>query len=220
MSDAETPSEAPVDSAEATPEKTAEKPAVKKPTAEAKTAKAKPAAPKPPPKPKPPPRPLPDEEGIGRWVEGEDYPVLAALFDQLVLPKFDGLFAQLKKQELLPQHWQVISTHEIPDGAKFEELASVRRLEASYSDPAVAKRRLGALEVGWRELRGKQPSRWNASDVFAILRRVIQKKRDVDFHDLLSAVRDVWSGMSLPQGRDQLEVLWGCLDYIRTKTRK
>ena len=59
----------------------------------------KPAAPKPPPKPKPPPRPLPDEEGIARWVEGEDYPVLAALFDQLVLPKFDGLFAQIKKQE-------------------------------------------------------------------------------------------------------------------------
>ncbi|MDH3744315.1 MAG: hypothetical protein OES47_04340 [Acidobacteriota bacterium] len=198
MSDAETP---------------AEKPA-------APATETKPAAAKPPPKLKPPPRPLPDQEGIARWIEGEDYPVLAALFDQLVLPKFDGLFAQIKKQELLPQHWQVISTHKIPEGLRFEDLASVRRLNAFYADPAVANRRLTALEVGWQELRGKRPSRWNASDVFAVIRRIIQKKRDVDFHDLLSAVRDVWGGMSLPQGREQLEVLWGCLDYTRTKTRK
>ncbi len=209
MSDAENPAPA-----------ADESPAAAEKAAESKPAAEKPAAAKPAPKPKPPPRPLPDEEGIARWVEGEDYPVLAALFDQLVLPKFDGLFAQIKKQELLPQHWQVISAHRVPDGLSFDELASVRRLKAFYEDPEVAARRLSALQTAWEELRGKRPSRWNASDIFAAMRRVIQKKLDIDFHELLSAVRDVWRGMTLPHGREQLEVLWACLDYIRTKTRK
>ena len=93
-------------------------------------------------------------------------------------------------------------------------------LRLQYRDQELSRRRLGALEAAWEELRGKAPSLWNASDVFAALRRIIQKKRDVDFYDFLTAVRDVWGGLSLPHGREQLEVLWACLEFIRTKTKK
>ena len=36
----------------------------------------------------------------------------------------------------------------------------------------------------------------------------------------LTAVRDVWSNLSLPYGREQLEVLWACLEFVRKKTKK
>jgi hypothetical protein len=173
------------------------------------------------PKPKPPaPRELPTEEGIARWIEGADYPVLAALFNQLILKRYDGLFAQIKKEELLPQHWQVITTHAVPEGVRFEDFHAVGRLRAQYGNKELVARRLGALELAWQELRGKNPSLWSAADLFSAIRRILEKGVEIDYHDLLSAVRDVWRGMTLPQGREQLEVLWACLDFVRSKTRK
>ena len=61
---------------------------------------------------------------------------------------------------------------------------------------------------------------WDVSDLFAAMRRIIDKNRDVDFHELLSAVRDVWRDLGLPRGKEQLEVLWACVDLIRRKTKK
>ena len=172
-------------------------------------------------KPAPPPlRELPDLEGIARWAQGEDYPLVGVLFENLPLPKFDVLVMQIKKAELLPQHWQVISSHQVPEGLHFDDLYEAGKLRLLYRDQEISRRRLGALEVAWEELRGKAPSLWNASDVFAALRRIIQKKREVDFYDLLTAIRDVWSNLSLPFGQEQLEVLWACLEFVRKKTRK
>lgn len=167
-----------------------------------------------------PPRELPDLEGIGRWARGDEYPLVGVLFENLPLKRFDGLVMQIKKEELLPQHWQVISSHQIPDGVRFDDLYETGKLRLHYKDQELSRRRLGALEVAWEELRGKAPSLWNASDVFAALRRIIQKNREVGFYDLLTAVRDVWMGLSLPHGKEQLEVLWACLEYVRGKTRK
>ena len=178
------------------------------------------APPKPAPKPKPPPRELPTMEGIAAFIEGEDYPLINALFNQLVLPKFDGLYAQIKKEEILPQHWQVISARQAPSDVAFADLKVVQRLRASYDDDEVANARLAALEVAWEELRGKSPALWTAQDVFHALRRILQKKRPIDHHDLLSAVRDVWAGLTLPHGREQLEQLWACLAFVRKKTKK
>ena len=168
----------------------------------------------------PPQRELPDLEGIARWAQGEDYPLLGVLFENLPLPKFDVLVMQIKKAELLPQHWQVISSHQVPEGRRFDDTYEAGKLRLRYRDQEISRRRLGALEVAWAELGGKAPSLWNASDVFAALRRIIQKKREVDFYAFLTAVRDVWSSLSLPHGQEQLEVLWACLEFVRTKTKK
>jgi hypothetical protein len=165
-------------------------------------------------------RELPELEGIARWAGGEDYPLLGVLFENLPVPKFDILVMQIKKEELLPQHWQVISSHQVPEGLKFDDLYEVGKLRLRYPDEELAGRRLGALEVAWQELRGKAPSLWSAADVFVALRRVIQKKRELGFYDLLTAVRDVWTDLSLPHGREQLEVLWACLEFVRKKTKK
>lgn len=170
--------------------------------------------------PPPPARELPDLEGIANWAGGGDYPLLGVLFENLPLPKFDVLVMQIKKAELLPQHWQVISSHQVPDGLRFDDLYEAGKLRVQYRDQELSRRRLGALEVAWEELRGKAPSLWNASDVFAALRRIIQKKREVDFYDFLTAVRDVWSNLSIPHGKEQLEVLWACLEFVRKKTKK
>lgn len=192
--------------------------AAEKPTETKASTDPKPAVAK---KPAPPPaRELPDLEGIARWAQGEDYPLLGVLFEKLPLPKFDILVMQVKKAELLPQHWQVISSHQVPEGLRFDDLYEAGKLRVQNRDQELSRRRLAALEVAWEELRGKAPSLWTASDVFAALRRIIQKKRDVDFYDLLTAVRDVWSGLTIPHGREQLEVLWGCLEFVRTKTKK
>ncbi|MEE9472962.1 MAG: hypothetical protein V3V82_03150 [Acidimicrobiia bacterium] len=166
-------------------------------------------------------RQLPSQEEIARWVEaGEDLPTLAALFDQLPLARYDILVAQIRKEELLPQHWQVISRRTIPDETVFEELAEVRRLRSRYAEHGLAERRLGALEVGWQELAGKQPSLWTTSDLFVAMRRIIDRQRQVDLHDFLSAVRDVWRDQTLPRGREQLDMLWACLAFVRQKTKK
>lgn len=165
-------------------------------------------------------RALPDLDGIARWAQGEEYPLVGALFEDLPLPKFDVLVMQIKKDELLPQHWQVISSHQVPEGLRFDDLYEAGKLRLLYRDQELSRRRLGALEVAWEELRGKAPSLWTASDVFAAMRRMIQRQRDVDFYDFLTAVRDVWSNLTIPHGKEQLEVLWACLEFVRTKTKK
>ena len=184
-----------------------------------KAAKADAAA-APPPKPKPEPRELPSEEEIASWVQGADLPSLANLFNILPLKKYDALVMQIKKAELVPQHWQVISSTEAPDEAAFEALPAVAKLRRGYRDEALADRRLAALKTAWIELRGLQPSMWAAPDLFAAMRRIIDKKIEVDFHDLLSAVRDVWRNLGLPRGQENLEILWTCLAFVRGKTKK
>jgi len=189
------------------------------------------AAPAAPPTPAPAPKPavaareLPDVEAIGRWAEGEDLPSLAALFQMptgapLPLAKFDALGMQIKKEELLPQHWQVIADHSVADDSLFDRLGEVERLRARYGDEELAQRRLANLRLAWRELGGKQPALWTVPDLLAAMRRLFDRKVEFDIHELLSAVRDVWRGMTLPFGREQLEILWACLAFIRGKTKK
>ncbi len=180
------------------------------------------AAPKPAPKPA---RELPEIEAIGRWAQGEELPLLAALFQMptgapLPLAKFDALGMQIRKEELLPQHWQPLSDHTPPDDSLFEGLAAVKRLRATYDDPALAERRLAHLKLAWRELAGLQPSLWSVPDLLAAMRRLIDRKVEFEPYELLSVARDLWSGMTLPFGREQLEILWACLALIRSKTRK
>jgi hypothetical protein len=182
-----------------------------KPPAEA----AAPAEPTPP-----PPRELPSEEEIASWVQGADLPSLANLFNILPLKKYDALIMQVRKAELVPQHWQVISSTEPPDEARFETLPSVVKLRRGYRDAELAERRLAALKTAWVELRGLQPALWATPDLFAAMRRIIDKKREVDFHDLLSAARDVWRNLDLPRGQENLEILWACLAFVRGKTKK
>ena len=196
------------------------------PIEEAKAATPPPEAPpKPAPKPAAPARELPEIEAIGRWAEGEDLPLLAALFQMptgapLPMAKFDALGMQIKKEELLPQHWQVISDHTVPDDSLFDGLAEVARLRVAYGDQELSQRRLDNLRLAWRELAGKQPALWTVPDLLAAIRRLMERKVEFDIHELLSAVRDVWGGMTLPFGRDQVEILWACLAFIRTKTKK
>jgi len=196
------------------------------PVEEAQAATAPPEAPpKPAPKPVVPARELPEVEAIGRWVEGEDLPLLAALFQMptgapMPLAKFDALGMQIKKQELLPQHWQVISDHSVPDDSVFDGLGEVGRLRVAYRDQELSRRRLDNLKLAWRELAGKQPALWTVPDLLAAMRRLMDRKVEFDVHELLSAVRDVWRGMTLPFGREQLEILWACLAFIRGKTKK
>lgn len=180
---------------------------------------AAPATP-PPAAPEKPVRVLPSPEEIAGWVEGEDLPSLENLFNLLNTKLFDAKVMQIRKEELLPQHWQVISRLEPPPDEEFDRLAVVDRVRRQAPDPETGKERVEALHAAWQELRGKHPSLWTAPDLFAAMRRIIDKKREVSFHALLSATRDTWSGSDLPQGREQLEVLWACLDFIRSKTKK
>jgi hypothetical protein len=69
-------------------------------------------------------------------------------------------------------------------------------------------------------LAGKQPALWTTPDLFAAIRRIIDRQRQVDLHDLLSAARDVWRDQTLPRGREQLDMLWACLAFVRQKTKK
>jgi hypothetical protein len=169
---------------------------------------------------RPAPRPLPSEEDVARWMAGEEVPVLAALFDQLNVKTFDGMVMQIRRDELLPQHWQVISALTAPPDEEFDALAEVARLAASYGGGELSERRLAALRSAWRELRGKRPALWTVADLYAALRRIYDKGLTVDFYDLLTATRDVWRGLSLPVGRQQLDLLWNCLDLMRQKTKR
>ena len=186
---------------------------------ESPAAAAKPAA-EPAAKPKPPPRELPSQEEIAAWIGGAELPSLANLFNLLVIKRYDALVMQIRKAELVPQHWQVISGTEAPDESLFDGLPSVAKLRLRYRDPELAARRLAALQTAWRELRGRQPSLWTVPDLFAALRRIIDKKLEIDFYDLLTATRDVWRDVGLPSGAEQLEILWASLSFIRDKTKK
>lgn len=207
---AESPERASPEASEETPKEAASsEPAV--------TAQPVKKVPKAPP-PKKAPRDLPSPEEIAAWVEGADCPKLGELFN-VPLAKWDALGMQIKKEELLPQHWQVLTAIAAPDDSVFESLPTVGRLRVAYRDQELSRRRLGALREAWRALRGKQPSLWTVSDLFAAVRRLMDKKVEVDWTDLLTATRDVWAGLTVPHGREQLEILWACLDFIRSKSR-
>ena len=190
----------------------------------------KPEAPAQPPKPDKSPgatappaapaRALPSPEDIGEWIHGAEMPTLAALFEGLPIAKFDVLVLQVRKEELIPQHWQVLSDHTPPDDLEFERLAEVGRLRVRYKDQELSRRRLQHLRAGWRELGGKRPALWTVPDLFAAMRRIIENKRPVDWNDLLTAQRDVWRDLKLPFGREQLEILWACLVQMRKATKK
>lgn len=185
------------------------------------TGDAKPA-PKPAAKPAKPaaePRELPSQEEIADWYAGADCPSIDNLFNNLVMMKFDALVMQIRKQELLPQHWQILDDAEVDEEA-FDRLPEVGRLRVRYKDQELARRRIDALRVAWRELRGKRPNLWTVPDLLAAMRRIIDKKIEVDFHELLSAQRDVWADLSIPFGREQREILWAVLSFVRDKTKK
>src|SRR6185295_5998312 len=167
-----------------------------------------------------PARALPSPEEIGEWIHGADLPTLGALFEGLPVAKFDTLVMQVRKEELLPQHWQAISDHTPPDDLTFERLPEVGRLRVRYKNQELSRRRLQQLRYGWRELGGLRPAMWNVSDLFAAMRRIIEKKHPVDWNDFLSAQRDVWRDLALPFGREQIEILWACLVQMRKSTKK
>jgi len=186
----------------------------------------KPEAPVQPPKPAPAPaaaapaRVLPSPEEIGEWIHGAELPTIGALFEGLAVAKFDVLVMQVRKEELIPQHWQVLSDHTPPDDLAFERLPEAGRLRVRYQDQELSRRRLHHLRFGWRELGGKRPALWTVPDLFAAMRRILEKKLPVDWTDFLTAQRDVWRDLTLPFGREQLEILWACLDLIRKNTKK
>lgn len=180
---------------------------------------ATPAAAKPAPPPAAPPRALPSPEEIGAWIHGADLPTLAALFDGLPVAKFDILVMQVRKEELVPQHWQAISDHTPPDDLTFDRLAEVGRLRVRYKDQELSRRRVEQLRLGWRELGGLRPAMWTVADLLAAMRRIIDKKRPVDWNDFLAAQRDVWRDLTLPHGKEQTEVFWNCLVQMRKSTK-
>jgi hypothetical protein len=167
-----------------------------------------------------PPRPLPEPQEIAAWIDGADLPTLGNLFDGLPVARFDVLVMQVRKEELIPQHWQVIAARETPDDIVFDRLPEVGGLRVRYKDQALARRRIENLRWGWRELRGRRPALWTVPDLLAAMRRILERKRPVDWHELLSAIRDVWRGLELPHGREQLEGLWACLVLMRKNTKK
>lgn len=186
----------------ATPDKSPGKPAVPPPAAAA------------------PARALPSPEEIGEWIHGAELPTLGALFEGLPVAKFDALVMQVRKEELVPQHWQALSDHTPPDDLAFERLPEVGRLRVRYKNQELSRRRLASLRWGWREMGGRRPAVWTVPDLLAAMRRVIEKKHPVDWTDFLTAVRDIWADLKLPHGREQLEVLWACLAQMRKSTKK
>jgi hypothetical protein len=168
----------------------------------------------------PPPRPLPSEDDIARWANGEDVPLIGALFEQLDLAKFDLLVTQIRKEELLPQHWQPLPTRALPDESVFDALPEIGRLRVLYRDHDLSQRRVEALRAGWRALRGKRPGLWEAADFYAAYRRLLQQKIAVSAYELLTALRDVWRTGSLPRGKEQLVIQWHALVQARRVTKK
>ena len=175
---------------------------------------AKPAA------PAAPARPLPTLEDVADWIAGADRPLLGALFEGLNVARFDALILQVRKEELIPQHWQAISDRTAPEDLAFEFLPEVGGLRVLYKDQALSRRRLAPLKVAWRELAGKRPGMWTVPDLFAAIRRIYEHNAKVDWYELLCAVRDIWRDHELPYGKEQLEVLWACLAQIRKSTKK
>ena len=89
-----------------------------------------------------------------------------------------------------------------------------------YRDQGLARRRLDAMKVAWRELRGKRPNLWAVPDLLAAMRRIIAKSIAIDWTDLLTAVRDLWRSSTLPAGKEHVEILWACLGVVRDGTKK
>ncbi len=215
MSDSEAPTPPAEKAAEAPAAKlAAPKPAIAKPAAP-KLAVPKPAAPK----PAAPPRDLPTPEQIAEWYAGADCPSIDNLFNNLVVMRFDALVMQIRKEELVPQHWQILETREV-DEEVFDKLPEIGRLRVRYKNQELARTRTEALRVAWRELRGKRPNEWTVADLLAGMRRIIDKKLDVDFHELLSAQRDIWDSMTIPFGQEQKEILWAMVAFVGGKTKK
>jgi hypothetical protein len=192
----------------------AARPAVPAAAASARPATAAAAA------PAAPARPLPSQEDIADWIHGKDMPLLGALFEGLNVARFDALVMQVRKEELIPQHWQAISDRALPDDLTFERLPEVGGLRIRYKNQELSRRRIAPLRLAWRELAGRRPAMWTVADLFAAMRRLYEHNAKVDWTDLLTAVRDVWRGLELPIGREQLEVLWSCLALIRKNTKK
>jgi hypothetical protein len=166
-----------------------------------------------------PPRALPSQDDIARWAAGGDANV-GILFEGLALARFDAFVTKIRNEEILAQHWQVISALRPPLDDEFERLPEVGRLRQHYRDHSVARKRLDAMKVAWRELRGKRPSLWQVPDLLAAMRRIIAKQIAVDWNDLLTAVRDLWLTSSMPAGKEQVEILWACLGVVRDGTKK
>ncbi len=167
----------------------------------------------------PPPRALPTESEIAAFIQGDDLPGIAHLFDQLPIARFDILGMQIRKEELLPQHWQLLPTVEV-DEDRFDTLPEVGTLRTVYRDQDLSRARLQALRPVWVHLRGKQPSLWTVADLFVALRKIIAEGDEVDFHQLLAGVRDIWRNMTLPAGQERLGELWAVLEFVRSKTKK
>ena len=171
-------------------------------------------------KPEPPARDLPSDEDIAAWAGGAEIASIGTLFEGLQLKRFDAFSAQIRNKEILPQHWQAISAESAPADEVFDGLPEVGHLRVKYADQELARRRLGAMKIAWRELRGKRPGLWQVGDLVAALRRIIQKDVEVDFYELLSGARDLWRGMTLPMGKEQVEILWASIVLIRKGTKK
>jgi hypothetical protein len=167
-----------------------------------------------------PSRPLPNPDDIAAWMAGDEVPVVGAVLEQLDVARFDLLVTQVRKEELLPQHWQVIAHRREPDEDEFDRLAEIGRLRRRHRDDELFARRAGALRAGWRELGGKRPGLWEVADLLAAFRRILQHRRAVEPYALLTAARDVWRDSPLPRGREQLAVLWNCLVQMRKVTKK
>ena len=114
----------------------------------------------------------------------------------------------------------MISALHPPEDAEFERLPEVGRLRQLYRDQALARKRLDAMKIAWRELRGKRPSLWQVPDLMAAMRRIIAKQIPIDWTDLLSVVRDLWQSSTLPAGKEHVEILWACLGLVRDGTKK
>jgi hypothetical protein len=195
-------------------------PAPPKPAAPAPAAApvaAKPAAPA---APAAPARALPSQEDIAAWIEGVDNPLVGVLFEGLNVARFDALIMQVRKEELIPQHWQVISDRNVPGDLEFDRLPEVGALRVRYKNQELSRRRLAPLRLAWRELAGRRPGIWTVADLFAAIRRIYEHNHKVDWNDLLAAARDLWRDRDLPHGREQLDVLWSCLAQIRKSTKK
>ena len=172
-----------------------------------------------PPKDEGPPRALPSQDDIARWAGGGDANV-GILFEGLPLARFDAFVTKIRNEEILPQHWQVISALRPPPDDEFERLPEVGRLRQLYRDQALARRRLDAMKIAWRELRGKRPNLWAVPDLLAAMRRIIAKSIAIDWTDLLTATRDLWRSSTMPAGKEHVEILWACLGVVRDGTKK
>ena len=153
--------EAPTTPVEAESVKTEAPPPAAAPAA--KPAAAKPAV------PAGPPRALPSDEDISAWIHGADVPTLGAVFEEIDVKRFDALIMQVRKEELVPQHWQVLSSHAVPDDIVFNRLPEVGQLRVRYKNQELSRRRLQHLRYGWMEMAGHldrpRPVRGHAADL-------------------------------------------------------